>query len=139
MARLQGSGRAGALRGARATRWASAAGTPRMPDRRWCSVSARARASAGSAALLPAIDRSGALRARSRTRLSLPRCPARAPDTEEARAEFENGLEALRNDRWPEAELHFRRSLELVPRPSTTYDLAYAVFRQRRPNESLAL
>lgn len=66
--------------------------------------------------------------------------PQEAPvPNEEARAEFEKGLEALRNDRWPEAERHFRRSLELVPRPSTTYDLAYVLFRQGRPKESLAL
>jgi hypothetical protein len=48
-----------------------------------------------------------------------------------ARLAFERGLRALREQRWPQAEVEFRRSFELVPRASTAYDLALVLFKQQ--------
>jgi hypothetical protein len=57
----------------------------------------------------------------------------------EARTAFADGLTALRASDWPLAEQHFRRSLELVPRPSARYNLALVLFMQNRAEESLAV
>lgn len=54
-----------------------------------------------------------------------------------ARAAFNDGLRHLRAEQWAEAEAAFRRSLELVPRASTRYNLALVLFKQRRVRESL--
>jgi tetratricopeptide (TPR) repeat protein len=96
------------------------------------------RAVALATAIACSVGRAGA---QSEPSAIVPSAEAPAPNVPnaEAKAEFEKGLAALRADRWQEAELHFRRSLELVPRPSTTYDLAYVLFRQGRPGESIAL
>ena len=53
----------------------------------------------------------------------------------EARTEFEHGVEALRNADFIEAEARFRRSRSLVDKPSTTYDLALALFKLGRNAE----
>lgn len=55
-----------------------------------------------------------------------------------ARAAFEEGLAALHASDWKLAEARFRRSLELVARPSARYNLAFVLFQQDRPRESLA-
>jgi hypothetical protein len=54
----------------------------------------------------------------------------------EARLAFEDGLRLLRAERWLEAEVRFRRSLALSPRPSTTYDLAFVLYKERRGRQS---
>jgi tetratricopeptide (TPR) repeat protein len=58
--------------------------------------------------------------------------------SDRARASFSEGLRHLRVEHWAEAEVAFRRSLELVPRASTRYNLALVLFKQRRARESLA-
>jgi hypothetical protein len=66
--------------------------------------------------------------------------PGTGPDASaevEARRAFEQGVEALRAERWAEAESAFRSSLRFLPRASTQYDLAFALFRQGRSVESL--
>jgi hypothetical protein len=60
-----------------------------------------------------------------------------APATVEARTAFTEGLRYLRDEQWAQAEASFRRSLALVPRPSTEYNLALVLFKQRRGRESL--
>jgi hypothetical protein len=57
----------------------------------------------------------------------------------EARLAFEQGLEELRGERWPEAETDFRRSLGFVKRMSTMYDLAFVLYMRGQPRECLAL
>ncbi len=57
----------------------------------------------------------------------------------EAKLAFERGLEELRGERWPEAETDFRRSLGLVKRMSTMYDLAFVLYMRGQPRECLAL
>jgi hypothetical protein len=54
----------------------------------------------------------------------------------EARAEFARGLDALHAANWELAEKHFQRSLDLVARPSTRYNLAFVLFQQGRAGES---
>ncbi len=63
--------------------------------------------------------------------------PAAVASGDRARAEFSEGLRHLRAEQWAEAEAAFRRSLELVPRASTRYNLALVLFKQRRARESL--
>jgi hypothetical protein len=63
---------------------------------------------------------------------------ASEPGTE-ARRSFEQGLELLRGERWLDAEQAFRRSLAIVPRDSTRYDLAFVLYKQGRIRESLAI
>jgi tetratricopeptide (TPR) repeat protein len=58
--------------------------------------------------------------------------------SDQARASFSEGLDHLRALHWAEAEVAFRRSLEIVPRASTRYNLALVLFKQRRARESLA-
>ncbi|HMJ12466.1 MAG TPA: hypothetical protein VK524_13670, partial [Polyangiaceae bacterium] len=66
--------------------------------------------------------------------------PAPATDAaaEEARTAFAEGLRYLRTEQWAQAEAAFKRSLELVPRASTRYNLALVLFKQRRARESLS-
>lgn len=56
----------------------------------------------------------------------------------EARALFEEGVELAESDRWAEALVAFRRSSRLVPRPSTSYNIANALYRVDRPVDALA-
>lgn len=67
-----------------------------------------------------------------------PAAPATTPDAE-AKLAFEQGLEELRGERWPEAEADFRRSLGFVKRMSTMYDLAFVLYMRGEPRECLAL
>jgi len=56
-----------------------------------------------------------------------------------ARRAFRDGLEASRDERWPEAEAAFRRSLALVRRESTLYNLALAVYMEGRRDECASI
>src|SRR5579863_2444822 len=60
------------------------------------------------------------------------------PDAE-AKLAFEHGIQLLRAGAWASAAASFRRSLALVPRQSTMYDLAFALFMQHRVRESLQI
>lgn len=55
-----------------------------------------------------------------------------------ARDSFEEGLAFAEADRWPEALSAFRRSAALVARPSTSYNIANALYRLDRPVEALS-
>jgi hypothetical protein len=64
---------------------------------------------------------------------------SRMPDVRqaaEARAAFEEGVRLLRGERFSEAEAQFRRSIEIMPRASASYDLAFALYKQGRARES---
>jgi hypothetical protein len=56
----------------------------------------------------------------------------------QARTLFEQGIELANADRWAEALEAFRRSSELVARPSTSYNVANAYYRLDRPVDALA-
>ena len=56
---------------------------------------------------------------------------------DEARALFEKGLEASDAQHLAEAVDAFRRSLSLVERPSTRFNLVTALFRQGQYREAL--
>lgn len=56
----------------------------------------------------------------------------------EARQLFEEGLALAQVDRWAEALTAFRRSAELVPRASTSYNIANALYRLDRPVQALS-
>jgi hypothetical protein len=59
--------------------------------------------------------------------------PTPAVDTAaEAQALFRRGLELGQQDRWAEALELFRRSRALVPRPSTLFNIGFALFRMGR-------
>ena len=51
---------------------------------------------------------------------------------------FNRGVALARTDRWADALLAFRRSAELVPRASTSYNIANALYRLDQPVEALA-
>ena len=55
-----------------------------------------------------------------------------------ARDLFQDGVTLAKSERWPEALSAFRRSAELVRRPSTSYNIANALYRLDRPVEGLA-
>ena len=67
--------------------------------------------------------------------------PAAAQEPPEAKTEakqlFEEGLELAASDRWAEALAAFRRSGTLVPRSSTSYNIANALYRLDRPVDGL--
>jgi hypothetical protein len=71
---------------------------------------------------------------------SLPTAGAQAdaPNQTRARRLFEEGLALAESERWAEALSAFRRSLDLVPRASTSYNIANAFYRLDRPVEGLA-
>jgi hypothetical protein len=56
---------------------------------------------------------------------------------EQARRLFAEGVALARSERWAEALSAFRRSGELVPRASTSYNIANALFRVDRPADAL--
>lgn len=58
--------------------------------------------------------------------------------TEQARRLFEEGVALANSKDWTEALWAFRRSRNLVPRPSTSYNIANALYRIDRPVEGLA-
>lgn len=60
-----------------------------------------------------------------------------AGDTQRARSLFEEGLALAESQRWAEALSAFRRSAELVPRASTSFNIANALYRLDRPADAL--
>jgi len=60
-----------------------------------------------------------------------------ATTQESARELFEEGVALANSERWAEALSAFRGSAELVPRPSTSYNIANALYRLDRPVEGL--
>ena len=82
--------------------------------------------------------------------LSIACCPAWAPTLSTASAQdaaaspgqarrlFEEGVKLARSERWAEALSAFRGSSELVPRASTSYNIANALYRLDRPADALA-
>lgn len=56
---------------------------------------------------------------------------------ERARELFEEGVALAKSERWAEALSAFRGSAKLVPRPSTSYNIANALYRLDRPVEGL--
>lgn len=56
----------------------------------------------------------------------------------QARDLFDDGISLAKRERWPEALWAFRRSAELVRRPSTSYNIANALYRLDRPIDGLA-
>jgi hypothetical protein len=56
----------------------------------------------------------------------------------QARELFDDGVSLAKAERWAEALWAFRRSRSLVPRPSTSYNIANALYRLDRPVEGLA-
>lgn len=56
---------------------------------------------------------------------------------QEARRLFERGLYLARSERWADALVEFRKSAELVPRASTSYNIANALYRLDRPADGL--
>ena len=69
--------------------------------------------------------------------VSLPQ-RALADANEEARAEFVQGVEATQHEHWQEAREHFKRSAELVPKPSTLVNLAVVEVRLGLPKDAQA-
>lgn len=69
--------------------------------------------------------------------LSLATRTARADVAQDARASFERGVAASRESRWEDAEREFRRSLELIPKPSTMFNLAVADIKLGHGREAL--
>jgi tetratricopeptide (TPR) repeat protein len=69
-------------------------------------------------------------------------CTASAQDAaasqERARRLFKEGLALAKSERWAEALSAFRRSADLVSRPSTSYNIANALYRLDRPVDALA-
>jgi tetratricopeptide (TPR) repeat protein len=65
---------------------------------------------------------------------------AEAPDPrqQEAQSLFRRGVELGAEDRWSEALEHFRRSREIAPRPNTTFNIGYALFRLERFSQAIA-
>lgn len=57
---------------------------------------------------------------------------------EQARRLFEEGVALSRSGRWSEALSAFRRSAELMPRGSTSYNIANALYRLGRPADALS-
>ncbi|MDH3656020.1 MAG: PEGA domain-containing protein [Myxococcales bacterium] len=61
-----------------------------------------------------------------------------ATTASEARRLFEEGVALAKSDRWAEALWAFRRSRKLMPRSSTSYNIANALYRLDRPVEGLS-
>jgi hypothetical protein len=57
----------------------------------------------------------------------------------QAKLLFDQGVAALASERWQEAEALFRRSAEVVPRSSSLYNLALALFELRRYAECVQI
>ena len=57
---------------------------------------------------------------------------------EQARTLFVEGVELAKVERWAEALAAFQRSSDLVARPSTSYNIANALYRLDKPVEALA-
>ncbi|MFT3921366.1 MAG: PEGA domain-containing protein [Myxococcales bacterium] len=63
---------------------------------------------------------------------------AQSGDAQQAKALFEQGLEASDSERWAEAADYFTRSRALLERPSTVFNLVGALYRLGRYREGLA-
>jgi len=63
--------------------------------------------------------------------------PALADAKQEARTTFERGVEASRAQQWEEARAQFKRSLELLPKASTMFNLAVADIKLGLGREAL--
>jgi tetratricopeptide (TPR) repeat protein len=63
--------------------------------------------------------------------------PAPSDPTAEARTAFSDAVALGDQDRWAEALELFRRSLALVPRPSTRFNVGFALFRLGRFGEAI--
>jgi hypothetical protein len=63
--------------------------------------------------------------------------PEGAAASDEARALFEQGIAFSEEERWGEAVEYFRRSRQLVERPSTVFNMAVALLRLGRPTDAL--
>jgi hypothetical protein len=61
----------------------------------------------------------------------------KAGDPQQARRLFEEGVALAESQRWAEALSAFRRSAELVPRASTSFNIANALYRLDRPADAL--
>ncbi|MDB4976949.1 MAG: hypothetical protein JWN48_5290 [Myxococcaceae bacterium] len=61
-----------------------------------------------------------------------------ADSNQEARTTFEQGVEASRAQHWEEAREKFERSLALVPKPSTMFNLALAYLKLGLGRQALA-
>lgn len=70
--------------------------------------------------------------------LSLPAPRARADADAEARKTFESGVAASNEARWEDARRAFKRSLELVVKPSTLFNLAVSDLKLGLTEEALA-
>jgi tetratricopeptide (TPR) repeat protein len=68
-----------------------------------------------------------------------PRASAQDMDETNAKAKqhFERGVELAESNRWAQALSAFRRSATLVPRASTSYNIANALYRLDRPIDGL--
>lgn len=62
---------------------------------------------------------------------------SKQPDWKRARRLFRNGVQYANQERWGEALEYFRRSRELVQRPSTLFNIGVALLRLGRPTEAL--
>jgi len=69
--------------------------------------------------------------------LSLGPARALADEKQDARTTFERGVEASRAQRWEEAREQFQRSLQLVPKASTMFNLAVADIKLGLGREAL--
>ena len=69
--------------------------------------------------------------------LSTASAQAETGRVERARRLFDDGLTLAKYGRWSEALSAFRRSAELVPRASTSYNIAHALYRLDRPADAL--
>jgi tetratricopeptide (TPR) repeat protein len=69
------------------------------------------------------------------SQLALP--SARADSATEARMAFQRGVDASREQRWDDARHEFRRSRELVVKPSTLFNLAVADMKLGLSDEAL--
>jgi hypothetical protein len=65
-------------------------------------------------------------------------CAQDAPTTSEAESLFRRGVALGEIDRWSEAHELFRASFALVERPTTLFNIAYALFRTGRHREAVA-
>jgi hypothetical protein len=69
--------------------------------------------------------------------VSVVQAQGEARDQESARRLFKEGLSLAQSQRWAEALSAFRRSADLVPRASTSYNIANALYRLDRPADAL--
>lgn len=76
-------------------------------------------------------------RADGRAEAGVEGAPPEDPRVAEARALFDTGRALAAEQRWEEALERFRRSLELVDRPSTRWNVAASLYALDRPSEAI--